>query len=73
VKRLGRFRWFTVWAASVSVVLAAVGLLFTTSEQTLKGTGLRSGHTALVDFVRSHDRLVRQRVAAVQQSPSQGL
>ena len=27
-------------------MLAAVGMLFATSEQTLQGTGLRSGHTA---------------------------
>jgi len=55
----------------VSVVLVAVGLLFTTSEPMLQGTGLRSGHTALVDFVRSRDRLVRQRAAAVQQLQDQ--
>ena len=71
MKRLGGPRRFTVWAVSVSVVLAAVGLLFATSEQTLQGTGLRSGHTALIDFVRSQDRLVRQRAAAVQQLQDQ--
>ena len=71
MKRLGGPRRFTVWAVSVSVTLAAVGLLFATSEQTLQGTGLRSGHTALIDFVRSQDRLVRQRAAAVQQLQDQ--
>jgi len=55
----------------VSVISAAVGLLFATSEQALQGTGLRSGHTALVEFVRSHDRLVRQRSAAVQRLQNQ--
>ena len=68
---LGRPRRLTGWAALVSLVLVAVGLLLATSEQTLQGTGLRSGHTALVDFVRSQDRLVRQRAAAVQQLQDQ--
>lgn len=55
----------------MSLVLAAVGLLLAASEQTLQGAGLRSDRTALVDFVRSQDRLVRHRAAAVQQLQDQ--
>ena len=71
MKRLGRPRRFRAWAVSVSVLLAVVGLLFATSEQTLQVTGLRSGHAALVESVRSRDHVVRQRAAAVQQLQDQ--
>ena len=71
MKGRGRPRGLTVWVVSMSVMLAAVGLLFATSEQRLQGTGLRSGHTALIEFVRSQDRLVRQRAAAVQRLQDQ--
>ena len=49
------------------LVVAAIGLLFATRENTLQGTGLRSGRTALIEFVRSQDRLVHNRTGAVQQ------
>ena len=71
MKCLGKPRGLTVWAVSVSAMLVAVGLLFATSENTLQGTGLRSGHTALVEFVRSQDRLVRQRASVVQRLKDQ--
>jgi uncharacterized protein YlxW (UPF0749 family) len=69
--RLGGPRRRTGWAALVPLVLVAVGLLFATSTQTSQGTGLRSGRTALVDFVRSQDRLVRDRTEAVRQLQDQ--
>jgi len=56
------------WAAIVPLVAVAAGLLFATSAQTSQGTDLRSsGRSDLVDVVRTQDRAVRVRAAAVQQ------
>jgi uncharacterized protein YlxW (UPF0749 family) len=58
----------TRWAAIVPLVTVAAGLLFATSAQTSQGTDLRSsGRSDLVDVVRTQDRAVRARAAAVQQ------
>ncbi len=71
-ERSGATRRLTGWAAIVPLVAAAAGLMFATSAHTSQGADLRSfGRLDLVDVVRSQDRQVHQRAAAVQQLQDQ--